>query len=279
VERAKLSRSPLLFAAIAIMSALALQAEKPRAATAEAPQPTVARAEQPCRDDAARTAGPCRLLPLRGWAYVPVPHYNFGNVETIGQRDPESGAQTVLSHNTDVAPAPARNPQDPPSAAGEYRIGSGDVLQISVWREPEVSVSGVAVRSDGKISLPLVKEIYVADLTPAELEQVLSEKFSQFINSPVVTVITSEIHSQKVFLIGGVDRPGSLELRTPMTVLQVLAEAGGLTEFAKRRKIYVLRKKDSRQIRLPFDYDSVIKGHQPEQNFTVQPGDTIVVPE
>jgi polysaccharide export outer membrane protein len=160
-----------------------------------------------------------------------------------------------------------------------YRIGAGDVLQVSVWREPEVSVAGVAVRSDGKISLPLIKEVEAAGLTPAELEQALALRFAQFINNPEVTVITNEIHSQKVYLIGGIGRPGSLELRTPMTMLQVLAEAGGLTEYAKRKKIYVLRKQEGSQTRYPFDYEAVIKGHDPQLNFPVQPGDTIVVPE
>jgi polysaccharide export outer membrane protein len=210
---------------------------------------------------------------------VPIPHYSFSKLETAGRTPAESLTQASLPREASAAPAAANSPQNFPTAPEDYRIGPGDVLQISVWREPEVSVSGVAVRSDGKISLPLVKEISVANLTPAELEQVLAQRFSQFINNPVVTVITSEIHSQKVFLIGGVGRPGSLELRTPMTILQVLAEAGGLTEFAKRRKIYVLRKKDSQQTRVPFDYDAVIKGHQPELNFIVRAGDTIVVPE
>lgn len=196
------------------------------------------------------------LTPTGAWAQ---PSQLAANIPAA-ERDSAAGGQL---HRTQAA----------------YRIGAGDVLQISVWREPEVSVAGVAVRSDGKISLPLIKEVEAAGLTPAELEQALALRFAQFINNPEVTVITNEIHSQKVYLIGGVGRPGSLELRTPMTMLQVLAEAGGLTEFAKRKKVYVLRKQDGRQTRYPFDYEAVIKGRDPQLNFAVQPGDTIVVPE
>ena len=272
------TRNTLLAGTAVLLSALGLRAEEPPSAFTKHPYPAVARADGPCRDDAGRSAGPCRLLPLRGWAYTPIPHYSFVEMETPAPPGAGSLTETPLAPDAIATPA-ASNPQNVQAGPRDYRIGPGDVLQISVWREPEVSVSGVAVRSDGKISLPLVKEISVANLRPAELEQLLSQRFSQFINNPVVTVITSEIHSQKVFLIGGVDRPGSLELRIPMTVLQVLAEAGGLTEYAKRRKIYVLRKQDGLQTRVPFDYDTVIKGHQPELNFIVQPGDTIVVPE
>jgi polysaccharide export outer membrane protein len=165
------------------------------------------------------------------------------------------------------------------STLPEYRIGAGDILRISVWREPEVSVDGVAVRSDGKISLPLIKEVVAIGRTPAELEATLTREFSHFINNPAVTVIVKEINSQKVYLVGGVVRPGSLPLRTPMTILQVLAEAGGLTDYAKRKRIYILRKDGEQESRIQFNYESVLKGESPEQNIPVRAGDTIVVPE
>ena len=174
--------------------------------------------------------------------------------------------------------------QDVPAEPGQqtlpdYHIGAGDVLRISVWREPEVSVDGVAVRSDGKISLPLIKEVVAIGLAPAELESILTREFAHFINNPAVTVIVKEINSQKVYLVGGVVRPGSLALRTPMTVLQVLSEAGGLTDYAKRKKIYILRKEGGHESRLQFNYEAVLKGESPEQNIPVRAGDTIVVPE
>jgi polysaccharide export outer membrane protein len=173
-------------------------------------------------------------------------------------------------------PAPAEpGQQDLP----DYHIGAGDVLKISVWREPDASVDGVAVRSDGKISLPLIREVFALGLMPSELEQLLTREFSRYINNPAVTVIVKEINSQKVYLVGGVVRPGSLPLRTPMTVLQVLAEAGGLTDYAKRKKIYILRKDAGQESRIYFNYEAVLKGESPEQNISVRAGDTIVVPE
>ena len=185
----------------------------------------------------------------------------------------------------DPGPPEVAVPQMPnPADAGqrglpEFRIGAGDVLRVSVWREPEVSVDGVAVRSDGKISLPLIREIYALGLMPAELESVLKREFSRYITAPEVTVIVKEINSQKVYLVGGVVRPGSIFLRTPMTILQVLAEAGGLTDYAKRKRIYILRRDGAQESRIQFNYEAVLKGDNPEQNIPVRPGDTIVVPE
>ena len=161
-----------------------------------------------------------------------------------------------------------------------YRIGSGDALQIHVWKEPEASVPSVTVRPDGRIALPMVKEVEVVGLTPAELEKVLTEKYARFFtNQPEVSVVVRDIQSEKVYLVGAVRREGSLLLKSPMTILQVLAEAGGVSEYAKRKKIYVLRTQNNKQTRLPFNYEAVIKGEQPEQNIMVLPGDTIVVPQ
>ncbi len=170
-------------------------------------------------------------------------------------------------------------PLPAPAAPTGYRIGSGDVLSIHVWKEPDVTVPAVTVRSDGKISLPIVKEVEATGLTPAELEASLTEKLARFISAPEVTVVVREIHSEKVYLVGGVKREGSMVMKYPMTVLQVLAEAGGLTDFAKKKKIYLLRTENHQQRRLRFDFEAVIKGERPEQNILVKPGDTIVVPQ
>jgi polysaccharide export outer membrane protein len=196
--------------------------------------------------------------------------------------DPNSPSMITMPGLSDMrsgAHLDPGSPQAPTSTLPDYRIGSGDVLRISVWREAEVSVDGVAVRSDGKISLPLIREVYALGLTPIELETVLNREFAKLINNPVVTVIVKEINSQKVYLVGGVIRPGSLMLRTPMTILQVLAEAGGLTDFAKKKKIYIIRKEGGQESRIQFNYEAVLKGDNPEQNIPVRPGDTIVVPE
>lgn len=158
-----------------------------------------------------------------------------------------------------------------------YRIGAGDVLQIVVWKEPDASVSTV-VRADGKISVPLIKDVEVLGLTPAELEKLLSEKLKRFILDADVTVIPREIRSLKVYLMGAVKREGPIPLQAEMTVIQAINEAGGLTDYAKRKKIYILRNDNGKQVRFPFDYEAVIQGEQMEQNILLRPADMIVVP-
>jgi polysaccharide export outer membrane protein len=160
-----------------------------------------------------------------------------------------------------------------------YRIGAGDVLQISVWKEPDASVPDIAVRADGKITLPLVKEVHVAGLTPAGLEKLLMERLGRFIHGVDVTVIVRETNSWRVYLVGAVRAVGPIPLKSRLTVLQALTLAGGLTDYAKRKQIYILRNEDGRQVRLAFNYEAVIRGEQMEQNIVLQPDDTIVVPQ
>jgi polysaccharide export outer membrane protein len=174
----------------------------------------------------------------------------------------------------DSAPASAALPVMPEG----YRIGPGDVLQIVVWKEPEASVPRATVRADGRISLPLTKEVEVSGLTPSELEKVLNAKLAGYINSADVTVIAAEIHSMKVYLAGAVKKEGPVTLLTPMTVFQALNEAGGLTDYAKRKKIYVLRQENGKPVRHPFNYSEVLKGQRMEQNILLKAGDTVVVP-
>ena len=159
----------------------------------------------------------------------------------------------------------------------QYVIGAGDLLQISVWKEPDASVPGVVVRSDGAISIPLVKEVHAAGLTPAQLEAVLTERFRQLIREVDVTVLVKEIHSEKIYMLGAVKKEGPIPMTAPVTVLQAIAEAGGLTDYAKRSRIYVLRNEGAKQIRIPCDYGAAMKGN-PQFNIQLRPGDTIVVP-
>jgi polysaccharide biosynthesis/export protein len=160
----------------------------------------------------------------------------------------------------------------------DYRIGSGDVLQIVVWKEPDASVPAVVVRSDGKISVPLLKEVYVLGMTPMELEELLTEKLKSYVLTADVTVVPKDINSLKIYMIGGVRKEGPVPMTAPMTVLQAITEAGGLSEYAKAKKIYVLRDEDGRKVRFPFDYKAVIKGERMEQNITLMPNDMVVVP-
>lgn len=179
-----------------------------------------------------------------------------------------------------AGPQPNRNGAGakPDPEAPAYRIGPGDVLQIEVWKEPDVSTPSVTVRPDGRVSLPMVGEVRVSDLMPAELEAILVEKLGVMIRNARVTVTVRDANSHKVYLIGEVRREGAIRMAGPMTVLQALAEAGGISDYAKRKQIYILRVTGGRQVRLPFDYEAVVKGQKVEQNVKLLPGDTVVVP-
>ena len=159
-----------------------------------------------------------------------------------------------------------------------YRIGAGDVLQILVWREPDASLPETMVQADGKISVPLIGEVEAAGLTLAELQKTLIEKIGRYIHNPVVTVHTRQINSRKVYVMGAVKKEGPIPLLRPMTVLQAINEAGGFSEFAKKKKIYVLRTVNGKRVKLPFDYPAVVKGQNLEQDITLLVDDTIVVP-
>ncbi len=164
------------------------------------------------------------------------------------------------------------------SLPGGYKVGPGDEIGILIWKEPEASVPETMVRADGKVTLPLVKEVSVAGMTPTELEAFLAEKYAAYISGADVTVIVKAINSRKVYLIGAVKKEGAMALLGPMTVLQAITEAGGPTDYAKRTKIYVLRSENGKQIRLPFDYKAVIRGEHQEQNIPLQPGDSVIIP-
>ena len=159
-----------------------------------------------------------------------------------------------------------------------YVIGPSDVLAINVWKEPDISRS-VPVRSDGKISLPLVGELQAGGQTPKQLEQEITKKLISYISEPEVTVMVQETKSQRVNILGQVARPGAYQLTSSMTVLDAIATAGGFKDFAKQKNIYILRQKpDGTQERLPFNYKDVIKGKNVEQNIRLEARDTVVVP-
>ncbi len=159
-----------------------------------------------------------------------------------------------------------------------YIIGNDDVIAINVWKEGELSKS-VPVRSDGKISLPLMGEIQASGRTPLQLESDISEKLKNYITAPEVTVIVEQINSKKFNILGMVGKPGTFPLGLPLTVMDAIALAGGVRDFAKTKDIYVLRQRaDGRTYRIPFNYKDFIKGKNPAQNIRVEPRDTIIVP-
>jgi len=194
-----------------------------------------------------------------------------------------SGLQAQAAPQS-TAPAPAQNTasgqaSDAPKGHDDtFVIGNDDVLVINVWKEPDVSRT-VPVRSDGKISLPLVGEVQAAGRTPLKLEQDIAAKLKNYIGEPEVTVIVQQINSQKFNILGMVSRPGTYPIANSATVLDAIALAGGFKDFAKQKSIYVLRQNaDGTQTRLPFNYKEVVKGQNPAQNIKLQPRDTIVVP-
>jgi polysaccharide export outer membrane protein len=159
-----------------------------------------------------------------------------------------------------------------------FIIGADDVLAVNVWKEPEIS-RAVPVRSDGKISLPLVGEVQASGTTPRQLENDIAKRLESYISQPDVTVIVQEIKSQRFNVLGQVVRPGSYALTNSLTVLDAIALSGGFRDFAKQKSIYVLRQKpDGSQTRLAFNYKDVIKGKNPAQNVRLEPRDTVVIP-
>jgi polysaccharide export outer membrane protein len=159
-----------------------------------------------------------------------------------------------------------------------FVIGTGDVLNINVWKETEISRS-VPVRSDGRISLPLAGEVQAAGQTPRQLEVEIAKRLQNYISEPEVTVIVQQINSQKFNILGQVVKPGSYPLTNSPTILDAIALAGGFRDFAKKKSIYILRQSpNGGQSRVPFNYKHVIKGKDGGQNVQLQPRDTIVVP-
>ena len=195
-----------------------------------------------------------------------------------------SAQEPPLSENTSAAvgagtPVAVAAPVAPVSrfaAADAFRIGPEDILDVQVWKNSDLSRI-VPVRPDGMISLPLVNDIQAAGLTPTDLRQQLTERLAEFIPSPEVSVIVREVHSVKVAVLGAVRMPGLYEVKSPATVLEMLARAQGLSEFADRGRIVVLRQNGGTTTRIPFNYRQVAEGSE-QDNFSVRPGDIIVVP-
>jgi polysaccharide export outer membrane protein len=158
----------------------------------------------------------------------------------------------------------------------DYVIGAEDVLHIQVWKEADLTAT-LPVRPDGKISLPLVNDVQAAGLTPEKLAETLTEKLKKYIADPRVTVVVTQINSKRIYVTGEVLKAGAMPMLPNMTVLQALSTAG-LNQFAKTKGIYVLRIENGKQEKLAVNYRKLVKGEQIEQNYVLQPGDTIVVP-
>src|SRR5215471_20910852 len=193
-------------------------------------------------------------------------------------QDAASSSQASSSKPAPTAP-PNNAPKSAPGVRPEsYIIGAEDVLSVYVWKEPDMSKS-VPVRPDGMISLPLVGEVKAAGYTPVQLQDVLADRMKKYVSDPQVTVVVEKIASLSFNIVGEVNHPGYFPLTRRMTVLDAIALAGGFKDFAKTKKVYVLRTaSNGTEQRLPFNYKQVIKGENSQQNIDLQPRDTIVVP-
>jgi len=209
------------------------------------------------------------------------------SVSTSSSDDGSSGGVSSSNPKAKAKASPpdaggsADVPQDskastPASMAGDsYVVGVADSLLISVWKEPDFS-GPVVVRPDGVVTVPVVGDVHVAGLTTTQVQQLITEKLKGIVTEPQVTVVVRDIKSRKVYLMGKVGRVGAVPLLGHETVLQLLAESGGVEKFAKTKKIYILRTEGDHQKRIDFPYKKVLEGSAPDVELMV--GDVIVVP-
>lgn len=180
----------------------------------------------------------------------------------------------VSSAQTGSSPQGAKNQAD---EAFDYRIGSEDTIEISVWKNDALS-RRLPVRPDGKITLPLLNDVQASGLTPMELREVLIGKLKDVMTTPEVSVIVVEPRSYKISIIGEVARPGVVVLRSRTTMLELLAMVGGVTQFAGRSRIFVIRRDGATQKKIPFNYNRALSADPEQENFYLQPNDLVVIP-
>ena len=228
------------------------------------------------QDNAVRAGWPAAIV-TESIAYV---RTSTPTATTVAEPQPTPAtapAQTATP-SSDQSRKPVTVAEESRSLPEDYHIGAGDVLQISVWKEPEASVPHAVVRPDGKIGLPLLKEVEVIGLTPAQAEKVITGRLSKLIPAADVTVVVTGINSKKIYIVGAVKKEGPIAYTYRMTVMQALSEAGGLNDYAKRKKIYILRTENGKDYKLPFDYEAALRGERMELNIPLLPSDTLVVP-
>lgn len=190
----------------------------------------------------------------------------------LDAQSPPESRQSERIPNAQAGSAAAAVPTVP-----GYVVGVDDLLTIRFWADTQLS-SDVVVRPDGKISLPLLNDVQAAGLTPEQLGESLEQAAAKFMNDPDATVIVREIRSRKIFVLGqGIAKQGVVLLSADMTVLQAIAAAGGLLEYAKKDDITILRTENGQEKRFKFKFDDVTKGKNLKQNILMQPNDTILV--
>ena len=194
-----------------------------------------------------------------------------------------SNAQSLVGAETKTAAVESNSPSasatatlGPPSASSRYKLGAADVIHVNVWKSPDLSQT-VTIGPDGFVSLPLLGEVRAAGLTAEDLAKDLSTRLTSYVVHAQVTVSVVDIRSRQVFITGQVGKPGAYPLVAPITVLQLIAQAGGLNTFANRKGIFILRNSTGNMQRLKFNYNNAIHGDI-RQNISLQPGDTVIIP-
>jgi polysaccharide export outer membrane protein len=167
--------------------------------------------------------------------------------------------------------------QDTERTDAKYAVLPGDILQVSVWKEPDLQLQ-VLVRPDSAFSFPLAGDISTKGLSVVDLQEILTQRLSRYVSNPVVTVSVSEVLGNKIYVIGQVNNPGEFVVNPNVDVMQALSMAGGLTAFADTNSIKILRRTRDRQSAMSFKYNDVLKGKNLEQNIVLQSGDIVVVP-
>lgn len=192
----------------------------------------------------------------------------------------QAPAPAMAANAAASAPATAAAAVVPvrPATPTGYVIGVDDVLSILFWRDKDLSAPEITVRPDGKVTLPLLNDVQAAGLTPEQLRDTVLDAARKYIEDPNPTVIVKEIKSRKVFITGQVEKPGPYPLNGTVTVLQLIATAGGLRDFADGKNISVIRVREGKQSVFEFNYQDLLKKRYLSQNIELTPGDTVVVP-
>ncbi len=192
------------------------------------------------------------------------------------QAQDQKPSETAVQPGATAGPKAAGQPANAAGMSDSYIIGSSDMLSVTVWKQPTLS-GALLVRPDGKISMPLLGDVEASGLKPMVLAAQITEKLKKFIKDPQVSVVVTSIHNDYVYLLGEVGKKGPVVMTPNMTLLEALSSASGLTDFANKKKIYVLRTVDGKQKRIPVNYKKALKGDE-SYNISLSPGDTIVVP-
>lgn len=213
-----------------------------------------------------------------------VPLFAVANAPLYAQAGGAKPTPAAPASPTPAKPAPAASAAKPPVAVppgvvvpADYVIGPEDILTIVFWREKDLS-SDVVVRPDGRISLPVLQDVDAAGLTPQQLRESLTKTAERYVEDPNVTVVVKEINSRRVFITGQVAKPGPYNITSPMTVLQLIAFAGGLLEYADEENIVIMRVEKGEPVSYRFNYEEVSRRKNLKQNIALKPGDTVIVP-